>query len=204
MSRTRIIVFAKAPVPGRVKTRLIPALGEEGAAQLARVMLLGTLEEARAAGVGRPELCADPDPADPAWKALVPAGFWLSAQGEGELGDRLARAVTRGLRRDDAIMLIGTDCPALNRDELRRIANQLQSFDAVICPALDGGYVALGLRKYDPSLFEDIAWSSNIVSRQTIVRIEALGWQLHIGPTFRDVDTPGDLEVTRPAAAPAD
>lgn len=197
MSRTRIIIFAKAPVPGQVKTRLIPALGEEGAAQLARAMLLRTLEEVRAAGVGRPELCADPDPADPAWEALLPAGFWLSAQGEGELGERLARAASRCLRRDDALVLIGTDCPALDRGELRRIANELQSTDAVICPALDGGYVALGLRRYDPAIFEGIAWSSDLVARQTIDRIEALGWPLHIGPEFRDIDVPADLPFSR-------
>lgn len=193
MSRTRIIIFAKAPVPGQVKTRLIPALGEEGAARLARAMLLSTLDEARAAEVGRPELCADPDPADPAWEALLPAGFWLSAQGEGDLGERLARAVNRCLRRDDAVVLVGADCPALDREALRDIARQLASTDAVIYPATDGGYVALGLRKYDRTVFEGIAWSTDSVARQTIDRIEALGWSLHVGPAFRDIDVPADL-----------
>lgn len=204
MSRTRIIVFAKAPVPGRVKTRLIPALGEEGAAKLARAMLLSTLGEAQAAAVGRPELCADPDPADPAWERLVPAGFWLSAQGDGELGERLARAVKRGLRRDNAVVLIGTDCPALDRQKLRRIANELRNADAVIYPAIDGGYVALGLRQYDRSIFENIAWSGSMVARHTIERIEALGWRLHVGGTFRDVDTPEDLDEMRLVVPPTD
>lgn len=194
MTATRIIIFAKAPVPGRVKTRLIPALGEEGAARLARAMLLHVIEEARLADVGRPEICVEPDPNDPAWQGLLPAGFRLSAQGEGDLGDRLARAAERALHEDKSVLLIGTDCPELDRLRLWQLARELQRFDAVIYPAEDGGYVALGLRKFDPSLFHGIAWSSSAVARQTIERIEALRWTLHIGPTLRDIDLPCDLQ----------
>lgn len=193
MTATRIIIFAKAPVPGRVKTRLIPALGEEGAARLARAMLLHTIDEAWLAVAGRPEICADPDPADPVWQGLLPRWFRLSAQGDGDLGDRLARATERALLEDNAVLLIGADCPDLDRLQLWQLAVELHKFDAVISPAEDGGYVALGIRKYDSSLFRGIAWSSSSVARQTIDRIKALGWTLNIGPTFRDIDVPEDL-----------
>lgn len=193
MSATRIIIFAKAPVPGKVKTRLIPALGGEGAAQLAQAMLVTAIQEALAAAIGKPELCADPSPLRPVWTGLVPTGIDVSAQGKGDLGQRLARAARRGVAEVGAVILIGTDCPALNRHALREIARELASTDAVIYPARDGGYVALGLRKYDPSIFEGIAWSDNSVSPQTIDRVKALGWSLHVGPVFRDIDLPIDL-----------
>ena len=85
MSRTQIIIFAKAPVPGRAKTRLIPALGEAAAAQLAHAMLLATVAAASNAGLGIPQLCATPDPQDPAWLDLLPtAPLLLADQGDGD------------------------------------------------------------------------------------------------------------------------
>ncbi|NUQ17170.1 MAG: glycosyltransferase [Sphingomonas sp.] len=195
MMDTRIIIFAKAPVPGRVKTRLAPALGEDGAAALARTMLLHTIKEASLAGVGKPEICADPDPPHPDWQGLLPAGFRTSTQGEGDLGERLARAVQRALREDAAVLLIGTDCPALDRFRLCRAAADLRDHDAIIHPAADGGYVALGLRRYDASLFSGIAWSTSSVAKQTIERIRRLDWTLRIRETLRDVDVPEDLKA---------
>lgn len=196
MNSTRIIIFAKAPVAGRVKTRLIPALGRQGAADLAKEMLERTVEEALAAGLGPPELCVDPEPSDPDW-AMPSASKHceLSDQGDGDLGERLERAAERGLARFGSVLLIGTDCPALDRSVLRRLASDLQSHDAVICPAEDGGYVALGLRKCDPMLFRGIAWSTASVAKETIGRIEELGWSLAVGPTLRDIDEPADLRA---------
>lgn len=193
MTATRIIIFAKAPVPGKVKTRLIPVLGAEGAARLAREMLQQTIEEALAADLGKPEICTDPDPRDQAWDGLLPSAFDLSGQGDGDLGQRLARAAERGLTENPSVLMIGTDCPALNRHLLREMAGWLAPADAVICPAEDGGYVALGLRKYDPAIFRQISWSSPSVARETIDRIGSLGWTLQIGPTFQDIDIPADL-----------
>lgn len=194
MTDVRIVIFAKAPVAGRVKTRLIPALGSEGAAELARRMLERTVEEALAAGLGTPELCVDPDPSRAEW-SMIPAAnvCGLSFQGEGDLGERLERAAARALERSSSVLLIGTDCPALDRSLLRQLASDLQSHDAVICPAEDGGYVALGLTKFDPCVFRDLPWSTSSVAQETIQRIEQLGWSLAVGPTLRDVDEPADL-----------
>ncbi len=194
MSRTRIVIFAKAPVPGKVKTRLIPALGEIGAARLAHKMLLDTVAEAFAANLSIPETCTDPHPLDPEWQGFLPTQHMrITAQGEGDLGARLARAAKRTILLRENVLLIGTDCPELERQRLRAAAEKLTSHDAVIHPTMDGGFALLGLRRFDPSLFEDIAWSTDEVAAQTIARIEALGWPLHVADTLRDIDEPEDL-----------
>jgi rSAM/selenodomain-associated transferase 1 len=187
---TRIVVFAKQPVPGRVKTRLIPALGAEGAAKTARRMLDWTVREALATGLPV-ELCGDPDAS--AWFTPKP-GLGLGAQGEGDLGARLSRAARRVLEAEP-VLLVGSDCPELGRARLASAAQTLEEHDAVIHPALDGGYALLGLRRFHPSLFSGLAWSTDSVAAETISRIEALGWRLQIGETLRDVDEPGDLPL---------
>lgn len=190
---TRIVIFAKAPVPGKVKTRLIPALGAEGAARLATQMLERTLEEATAVDVGAVELCSDPAPDDVVWDRYRDKADLVADQGPGDLGERLACAARRVIDEGDRILLIGTDSPDLDRVHLRNAANSLDEFDAVIHPSLDGGYALLGFSRFEPSLFEGIAWSTDQVAAQTIARIEALGWSLHIGETLRDIDVPADL-----------
>ncbi|OIN04507.1 TIGR04282 family arsenosugar biosynthesis glycosyltransferase [Oceanisphaera psychrotolerans] len=195
MSQTRIIVFAKAPLPGQVKTRLIPALGPEGAARLARKMLLSTLERSLAAGLGPVELCMSPGPTDPAWQGLpLPPGLTLSDQGDGNLGERMARAAERGLAQAPRVLLTGTDCPALTPARLRAAAEQLHRHDMVIHPALDGGYVLLGLTRFSPRLFADIPWSTAQVAPLTLSRIDELGWSLHRAEPLSDIDEPGDLD----------
>ncbi len=186
--KARIVIFAKAPVAGKVKTRLIPALGAGGAAQLAAEMLARTIAAAEASGLPF-ELCTDPDPASPDWAGWPTA----TAQGEGDLGQRMARAAERVNGAGDAVLLTGTDCPDLTAAHLRAAAEALDSHDAVIHPAADGGYVLLGLRRFDPSLFEGIAWGTGTVAADTIARIRALGWPLHVGETLRDIDEPADL-----------
>ena len=190
MRRARIVVFAKRPLPGRVKTRLIPLLGADGAARLAAEMLAATLDEAIATGLDV-ELCGDPDPAG--W--CDQPGVRLAAQGDGSLGDRLARAAARVLGEGGPVLLIGADCPALDLHRLRAAAEALRISDAVIHPARDGGYALLGLTRFDPSLFADIAWSGPTVASATMARIETLGWTLFVGDTMRDVDEPGDVAL---------
>ena len=194
---TRVVIFAKAPVPGRAKTRLIPLLGEVGAARLAQRMLAETVGHAYTAGLEPPELCATPHPDDPDWAGHLPAGLRLSDQGPGDLGQRLAAAAKRVVDGGERILLIGTDCPELDGKRLGEAADQLDRHDAVIHPARDGGYVLLGLARTDPSLFDDIAWSTDTVAATTIARIRALGWSLFVGDTLSDIDEPADLKTAR-------
>ena len=194
MNAVRIVVFAKAPVPGRVKTRLIPALGETGAAQLAERMLEQALQQALAAAVGPVELCMSPAPDTPEWASIrLPAGIETSDQGEGDLGARMARPAQRAIARGEAVLLTGTDCPDLSAARLRVAAAQLAGHDAVLHPATDGGYPLLGLRAFDATLFENMPWSTAAVADLTLQRITALGWTVWVGDTLRDIDEPADL-----------
>lgn len=198
--KARIVIFAKAPLPGKVKTRLIPALGEEGAARLARRMLENTVLEALKVEAAEIELCADPAPDHADWRGLLPASP-TTAQGDGDLGVRLARAAERVISGGQRVVLIGTDCPELTARRLRKACTELERHEAVIHPAVDGGYALLGLNSFDPSVFAGIEWSTSSVAGATIARIEALGWSLHVGETLRDIDEPEDLLPLGAAAA---
>jgi len=194
MSGVRIVLFAKAPLPGLAKTRLIPALGALGAADLARRMLVHALGQAVLAGLGPVELCVTPAPNEAIWQTLdVPATVAWSDQGEGNLGTRMARAAQRGTHSGESVLLIGSDCPALDAGRLCRCAAALQRFDATLVPTADGGYVLLGLNRFHGSVFEDIEWSTPTVARETLLRLRQLGWTVQHYPMLHDIDEPADL-----------
>lgn len=194
MSGVRIVIFAKAPVPGFAKTRSIPALGAQGAANLARRMLDHTLTQALAAEVGPVELCVTPSPIEAVWQTFaVPAIVAWSDQGDGDLGTRMARAAQRVISAGESVLLIGTDCPVLDAAHLRRAALSLQHFDATLVPTADGGYVLLGLNRFHASLFEAIEWSTDSVAAETLRRLAQLDWKIQKNPTVHDIDEPADL-----------
>lgn len=195
MKSTRIIIFAKAPQSGFAKTRLIPALGAERAAELATKMLFNTLYEALASDIGTVELCVTPEINQTAWQGIrLPPGIEICNQGEGDLGVRLARASERALEAADSILLIGTDCVEMSGGLLRDAALALQEHDAFIHCTVDGGYALLGLRRFHQTLFSDMPWSTDAVAKTTIARIEQLGWSFRSGLMLHDVDEPEDLK----------
>lgn len=194
MRNIRIIVFAKAPVPGAAKTRLIPALGALGAAVLARRMLEATLAAALGARLGPVELCMSPGPEAAEWRGIpLPKQLEVTAQGEGNLGARIARAAKRSIARECRVMLVGTDCPALSATLLRVAATALVETGAVIQCTADGGYALLGISRYDELLFRGIPWSTPEVATATMRRFAHLNWPLHVARTLHDVDEPHDL-----------
>ncbi|NMM25853.1 MAG: glycosyltransferase [Glaciimonas sp.] len=192
---TRIVIFTKAPLPGFAKTRLIPALGAQGAADLAQRLLLHTLHKALAANVGPVELCVTPSAADPVWQRIpITDAVQWSDQGAGDLGEKMARAAQRVLTSGESVLLIGTDCPQLSSDHLRQAAAALQRTDAALFPTFDGGYALLGLNRFHPCLFTGIAWSTNSVAFETLCRLGQLGWAVHSQPMLHDIDEPADLQ----------
>jgi uncharacterized protein len=192
----RLVVFAKAPLAGLAKTRLIPALGAEGAARLAQRFLDHALAQALRAQVGAVELCMSPGPDDAAWQGFeLPEGLQCTDQGEGDLGARMARAVHRVTTKPQGrpILLMGTDCPRLTAEIIRDAAAQLEQHDAVLVPVADGGYVLLGLRADCPEIFRDMPWSTPAVAAETLRRLAVLGLSVWLGPTLHDIDEPADL-----------
>ncbi len=198
---TRLVVFAKAPLAGVAKTRLIPALGPQGAADLARQMLSHTLNQALAAGAQAVELCMSPASSDPAWQGVsLPQAVERSDQGEGDLGARMSRAMERALAQQQGpVLLMGTDCPALSASHILEASRQLEHHDAVLVPVADGGYVLIGLRARWPGLFTGMAWSTPAVAFETLRRMASEGLRVWQGPVLHDIDEPADL-VHIPAA----
>ena len=192
---TRLVIFAKAPQAGLAKTRLIPALGADGAATLARRMLSHTIAQALAAGAQAVELCMSPAPHDAAWHGVaLPDAVLRTAQGEGDLGQRMRCAMNRALAQQQGpVLLMGTDCPALSAAHIAEAARQLQHHDAVLIPVADGGYVLIGLQAPCPALFAPMAWSTPVVAFKTLRRCAALGLRVWQGPLLHDIDAPADL-----------
>lgn len=195
MNPVRIVIFAKAPQPGLAKTRLIPALGAQGAAALAQRLLANTLHEALAADIGRVELCVTPAATDPVWQSItIPDEVQWTDQGDGDLGERMARAAKRVIDDGKPVLLIGTDCPELTATRLAEAALALIDFDATLIPAADGGYALLGLNRFHSSLFEGIAWSTESVAYETLCRLGRLAWSVRYHPMLHDIDEPDDLK----------
>lgn len=194
MMPVRIVIMAKAPIAGFAKTRLIPALGAEGAAQLAQKMLSHTLATALASKLGVVEICATPDPTDPAWQNLdLPSNIVWSAQGDGDLGERMARAAVRTTRGGEAVLLIGTDCPAIDVFTLHEAAQALHDYDASVLPTYDGGYALLALKRFDNRLFENMPWSTSTVALETLQRMVEMDCEVKLLQTLHDIDEPLDL-----------
>lgn len=191
---TTVIVFAKAPQAGLAKTRLAASLGPAGAARLAQHMLDHAVHQARLSDLGPVDLCVTPDASHPDFTRLAAeGGVSLSLQGDGDLGQRMARAFARVLAQQPMALLIGTDTPTLDATYLRLAAAALLRHDAVFGPAADGGYVLVGLRRPAPSLFIDLPWSDDRVMARTRERLESAGLTHHELATLHDVDEPADL-----------
>lgn len=187
-----IVVFARAPALGKVKTRLAPALGEWRTLLLHRRLLCHALRTAGASGCGPVELYAT------ARHSRLGRGPAPRLQRGADLGERMHDAFSRGLRRHERVILIGTDSPALTPRDLRRADRLLRGgCEAVIAPALDGGYALIALRKPSRALFEGIAWGGPRVYAETQQRLERLGWRWRALRVVPDVDRPADLALLR-------
>ena len=195
-SDTRLIVFTKAPNPGAVKTRLIPLLGEAGAAALHRRLIERTLAMARAAAVGPVELHGAPDASDPfLGECAQRYGALLTSQVPGNLGARMAAAMEQTLSSARYAILIGTDCPVLNAGHIREARDALAAgAHAVFAPAEDGGYALIALARCDRRLFRRVAWGEASVMNQTRNRLSQLGWRWRELETVWDVDRPEDYQ----------
>ncbi len=213
VSLNRLIVFTRYPVPGQTKTRLIPALGAEGAATLQRQMTEHTLlavqnllvDSSISAEIRytiRTSGCSSEQDQLALMQAWLGTAWHYQPQGDGDLGDRMAQgfasAFTAGAQR---IVTIGIDCPELNAARMRQAFQALQTHDLVLGPATDGGYYLIGLSRFIPELFVDVDWGTGAVLPQTVAIAQSLNLSIAYLDLLTDVDHPEDLMVWERAIA---
>jgi uncharacterized protein len=190
-----IMVFCKAPIPGQVKTRLIPPLSGEQAAQLHCELTEKTLQTATQNHLCEVQLWCAPTTGHPFFTLLAQAytvGRFVQ-QGT-DLGARMHDAFSQALARFDCAIIIGCDCPSLTGDDLGEALSQLgQGKQCVLAPAEDGGYVLIGLKQPQPALFENIPWGTDKVLELTRARLKALNLGHYELNTQWDLDTVDDL-----------
>lgn len=192
----KLIIFARYPEAGRVKTRLIPALGAAGAAEFYCQMAEQTLAQARQLQGQRSlqvEVCFAGGTSE-LMQDWLGGDLLYTAQGDGDLGERMQRSLDSafgtGVQRS---VIIGTDCPDLDAQLIEQAFQNLDQHDVVLGPAADGGYYLIGLRQSVPALFTGIAWSTAIVLQQTVNIAQELGLTIAYLPTLSDIDYPEDL-----------
>ena len=192
---SRLLVFARAPRAGRVKTRLIPALGGEGAMRLHTELVRHTLFQAAAAGPAELQLWVAGNDEDGCLAAMARrCGAVMHRQQGADLGARMHTALRAATETGETAVIVGTDCPWLDADALIAAMESLNAHDAVLGPAADGGYVLLGLHRAPRTLFRDIEWGTPSVLDATRERLQALEWSWHELACRYDVDRPEDLE----------
>ena len=193
-----MIVFAKPPVPGFAKTRLAPALGEEGAAELHRRLVFNTLGNLGDAQSWDLQLWCVGDINHVFFQECAKKfDISLRSQWGENLGDRMFNAFECTLKEYEKVVIIGTDCPLLDQSVINQAFECLDETPAVINPAEDGGYVLLGLKKVDKKIFNSVDWGTSTVAEQTFIHMSDLNWQYTLLPSLWDVDIPEDLVKLR-------
>lgn len=192
-----IAIFARAPLPGRTKSRLIPRLGAWGAARLHVRLLERSLRCARDSGLPV-ELHGFPRRSRSLVHLASRHRVPLVTQRGSDLGERMYNALFAGLRRSRAVILMGSDVPALRPAHLTKAARLLAAGrDAVLAPAEDGGYALIGARRVSPLLFQGIEWGGADVYRRTTAVLERIGFRWQALQPVWDIDRPGDIERFR-------
>jgi uncharacterized protein len=186
-----VCIFAKPPVPGEVKTRLIPVVGAASAARLAAAMLLDVWRTVESCAGVRPVLATTRIGDFPI--RVSPDDVWL--QGDGDLGQRMERILTRALLDSAAVIALGGDSPTLTAVHLKAALEGLRVCDTVIGPSMDGGFYLLGLKRCRPGLFCSLEWSTAQTRQMLKTKLEEEKFAItELEPLF-DIDTPGDLLI---------
>jgi rSAM/selenodomain-associated transferase 1 len=188
--------MAREPVPGRVKTRLIPRLSPAEAAQLHTLMVEHACEVMCNSAPGVSQLWVDGNPAAPLFERCREFGLSeVLVQQGADLGQRMAYVCQQALGRHAGVVLIGSDAPAIDAAYLASATAALERADVTLGPALDGGYVLLGMRRYSAELFAGIHWGEETVLADTLARVDALGWSCELLQPLPDIDRPADLRL---------
>ena len=196
MIRGVLLLFTRAPVPGETKTRLIPLLGVQGAAEFHEIVLSETLANAKASIFETVEIWCEPDINHTfLQQCSLDFSSTLHIQHGNDLGERMHHATNEALVINNFVVLIGSDCPAITTDILNQSYQALSSGkDAVLGPSYDGGYYLIGLKKTNPGIFQDISWGKSDVADKTRRILNRQGLDYVELEELTDIDTPDDYQ----------
>jgi hypothetical protein len=185
-----LLIFAKYPEPGKVKTRLAASLGAGAAASLYEMFIRKVLETAARSGAPKIFVAMSPETKMASFREKFPGDYELFAQiASSDLGERIIAAARHVFAQScSRVLIIGTDSPNLLLAFLEEANRALDSHDIVIGPAEDGGYYLIGMKHVQTALFEGIAWSTSEVLAQTLERADAQKLRVHLLPQWYDVD----------------
>lgn len=189
-----LIVFAKAPIPGKVKTRLIPAFGEAGACKIHEQLVRRVVSQACATPTFEVELHTALTSRHPFfWELRRSYSLALKSQVEGDLGKKMQMAIRQGLKTYERVIIVGTDWAAFDVDTVSAAAHALNNNDYVFVPAEDGGYVLVGASKDDSTPFRGIEWGTDKVMAKTESSLRRQSLSYELLPASWDVDHPNDV-----------
>ncbi|MDQ2096140.1 MAG: TIGR04282 family arsenosugar biosynthesis glycosyltransferase [Tychonema bourrellyi B0820] len=196
MISEQLIIFTRYPVPGKAKTRLIPVLGKEGAANLHRLMTQRTIATSHVLQKSRQLSVAIhyTDSSQQLMEDWLGTDIIYHQQSEGDLGARMSAALQKSWDLGiDKVVIIGTDCPKLKTEIIAKAFDELSEQDLVLGPAQDGGYYLIGLRRRIPELFDGMKWGTDEVFADTLAIAQNLGLNIAVLPILADIDRPEDL-----------
>ncbi len=190
-----LIVFAKAPVPGSVKTRLHEQYTPQQAAAFCKAFIIDVLSNGAKVPCERRTIFYAPMDGEKAIRGIAGMGWELQQQGEGDLGARMAEAFNLSFAEGaDKTVLVGADSPSLPPTIVSEAFGGLMTRDLVLGPSMDGGYYLIGASRPYPKIFHKVAWSTDRVLGQTLERIGSINASLSMLPPWYDVDTPEELD----------
>ena len=196
MNESALLVFTRAPVPGQTKTRLIPLLGTQGAAEFHQTVLQSTLAEANVSDFGTVEIwCATENDHPYIKQCGLDYSCTVKIQQGNNLGEKMQHATETTLAENAFVVLVGSDCPAITTEILNQSYQHLSNGkDAVLGPASDGGYYLIGLKRPNPYIFQDITWGEANVAARTRQNLDDLGLDYVELEELSDIDTPEDYQ----------
>ena len=190
-TQNALIIFVKNPELGKVKTRLAATTGPEKALAIYRSLMRHTRQIAESLAVNRLLFYSQYIPETDDWSTKK---FHKELQVEADLGTKMASAFHHAFRTNQRVLIIGSDCAALTAELVAEAFQQLETNDFVVGPARDGGYYLLGMNQFQPTLFQDIAWSTAEVFPTTLKRIKDLNATYHLLPVLSDIDYEADWQ----------
>ena len=191
MTKEALLIFTKNPVPGKVKTRLAATVGNDVAFSVYQQLVKHTLVITSGLPVDKFVFYSDEVEQEDVWNKKH---YLKQLQQGNNLGERMNNAFASTFKKGvNKVVVIGTDCPGLDAGIIMNAFTYLDKYNVVIGPAADGGYYLLGMKQHHPQLFENIAWSTNIVSEETISKCVASHLDYWLLPVLNDIDEEKDL-----------